>query len=106
MSDGHQRNPKVRCEFHLIVSFHHVSRIVRKAQRLDVGSVWELPVRTVSVEVEFSIEWIVGLRLVDDAVVVEEIVDLPFQQRPTQVTVLRRDRDSTPGPYTVVNRPA
>jgi hypothetical protein len=41
------------------VSFHHVSRIVRKAQRLDVGSIWELPVRTVSVEVELSIEWIV-----------------------------------------------
>ena len=42
VSDGHQRNPKTRCEFHLMVSFHHVSRIVRKAQRLDVGSVWEL----------------------------------------------------------------
>ena len=42
VSDGHQRNPKARCEFHLMVSFHHVSRIVRKAQRLDVGSVCEL----------------------------------------------------------------
>ena len=38
MSDGHQRNPKARCEFHLILSFHHVSRIVRKAQRLDADT--------------------------------------------------------------------